>query len=58
MYYDVWSGAFKLIIQYAREKKLLGSAAKMIVKREMEGGLKELMEYLMIDASTVNIDFR
>eukprot|EP01040_Poterioochromonas_malhamensis_P006129 gene6129-6595_t len=58
IYYDVWSGAFKLIIQYAREKKLLGSAAKMIVKREMEGGLKELMEYLMIDASTVNIDFR
>lgn len=57
-YYDVWSDGFKLIIPYAREKKFLGSSAKMIVKKEMIGEVKKLMDYLMINASTINIESR
>lgn len=58
IYYDVSPEAFKSVIRYMRERKLLGSSAVMIVKKEIEKEVKELLEYLMIDASATTIKSR
>ncbi len=58
IYYDTSPEAFKSVIRYVRERKLLGSSAVMEVKKDIEKEVKELLEYLMIDASTITIKCR